>query len=378
MNCLRLRNNYYMKLIITRNARFFGGAEKYILSLTEGLRGKNIDIVEVWTNEKKLFGRLGQFLKLKSRRRYLGPIIDSKISFALFIIIYPFLASYYLVILLFYKSVKKVTTLHLNSLSEFLLFTGIGKVLNLKIIWTVDVAFCAKNNYLLKRLFLSASRKADKIIAVSEFMRSNLVKSGVAVDKINLVYNGVKANSSLPPSQKPDYPIKIGFIGKVAEEKGIFVFFESVAEILRAIPRENVEFWVVGKAISGLSVPETARKNIIFKGWQEDLFSIYNELDIVVVPSLVEESFGLVAVEAMLVEKAVVVSDRGALPELVEHDTSGIIVPAGDGKALGLELIRLINNPSKIQYLGENSYLRAKNLFSLEQMVENTIKTIYG
>lgn len=362
-----------LQVLIIRNASFFGGAEIYSLNLATGLKRRNLSVI-IWTNNNELANHARQ-IGIESSKKWLGPMIRNKVSFLMFIACYFFLFFYFFIVILILKLKNHVAVLHLQSLNDFLLFTFIGRILRLKVIWSSDVAFYPKKNILLKYWLVFASCYAYRIIAISKFMRNNIINVGIAANKISLIYNGVENRSMQLGFKFPKNRIKIGFIGKVSKEKGIFVFLQAAKKILQK--KQNVEFWIVGGINTDLKVEDyNLEKEIIFKGWQDDLSQVYQELDIVVIPSLVEESFGLVAVEAMSYGKAIVVSDRGALPELVENNKSGIVVAAGNVDILADALGDLIDNQERIKELGERAYERVQKMFTIERMVDETL-TVY-
>lgn len=362
------------RILLIRKAAFFGGAEIYTLCLAQGLQSRNIPVT-LWSNNRDLVYRAKEYA-IPCSKKYLSPLIASKINFFWFLLLYPFLFVYYFFSLFIARLKKNIAVLHLKSLNDFLLFTFIGALLKIKIIWTVDVAFYPKENWLLRYWFVLASHSTHCIITCSNFMKRNLAQNGVNDKKVALVYNGVRVNEKkVPREQFNTKMLRIGFIGKVSYEKGIFVFLEAAQEVL--VRTDNVEFWVVGNIhpdTNALLRDYQTANYIVFKGWVHDLDPIYRDLDVVIIPSLVEESFGFVAVEAMSHGDAVIVSDRGALPELVEHETSGIIVPAGDAHALAERILDLKNHKNKIEILGKNARERVLRMFSLERMVEETIR----
>lgn len=85
-------------------------------------------------------------------------------------------------------------------------------------------------------------------------------------------------------------------------------------------------------------------------------------------PSLGGEVFGLVAAENMARGKSVIVSDIGALKEVVGD--AGFVFPVGDAAALAACMRRVLENPSLACSLGAASRARATKLFSATRMVE--------
>jgi glycosyltransferase involved in cell wall biosynthesis len=135
----------------------------------------------------------------------------------------------------------------------------------------------------------------------------------------------------------------IGFLGRLSPDKGVLTLLDAVERLdarepggfrllLAGEPRfvSRRDYDVVEKAVDAIS-------HLVDRpGWMaRDEF--FGRVDALAVPSLCQESFGLVAVEAMAARVPVVVSDAGALPEVVGR--GGLVVPAGDSKALagGLE-----------------------------------------
>ena len=90
----------------------------------------------------------------------------------------------------------------------------------------------------------------------------------------------------------------------------------------------------------------SANGKINFLGWRSDIDEIMPVMDILVLPSL-NEGMGRVLVEAMAAGKPIVASSVGGIPDLVQHNHNGLLVPPGDEKALAEAILEIINNPAK-------------------------------
>jgi glycosyltransferase involved in cell wall biosynthesis len=99
----------------------------------------------------------------------------------------------------------------------------------------------------------------------------------------------------------------------------------------------------------------------------EAMGALFGEATICVTPSLYE-GFGLPAAEAMATGAPVVVTDGGALPEVVGD--AGVIVPAGDPEALRLAITDLLDDPARRRRLGAAAAARAEARFSWERVAE--------
>jgi glycosyltransferase involved in cell wall biosynthesis len=88
-----------------------------------------------------------------------------------------------------------------------------------------------------------------------------------------------------------------------------------------------------------------------------------------VIPSL-EEGFGIPAAEAMGCETAVVASDAGGLPEVVQHGVTGLVVPRGDSAALAEAIGSLLGDPERRAQMGRAGRERALQLFDWDRTAE--------
>jgi glycosyltransferase involved in cell wall biosynthesis len=178
-----------------------------------------------------------------------------------------------------------------------------------------------------------------------------------------------------------DDDVSVGFIGRVGLEKGVHVLATACSLLDRAL-RARVRLVVAGDdrfvpaadrrtaqgalASSGVRVEQT--------GWitPEEFFA---RVDVAVVPSVRPESFGLVAAEAMAAGCPVVVSDAGALPEVVGPGYPWV-APAGDAAALARTLTQAIaalparELTAALQRRWEEEYSPAAGRAHLEELVD--------
>ncbi|HET9014949.1 MAG TPA: glycosyltransferase family 4 protein, partial [Thermomicrobiaceae bacterium] len=147
---------------------------------------------------------------------------------------------------------------------------------------------------------------------------------------------------------------------------------EIAVAALAALP--GAALWITGEAddpagarhraaLEGLAERLGVADRVHLVGRRADVYAVMAAVDAVVVPSLVGEGFGLVAAEAMAVGTPVVVSNRGALPEVVEHGVSGLVVEAGDPAALAGALTRLAAEPGLTDRLVAGGRRRVEGSF---------------
>ena len=118
----------------------------------------------------------------------------------------------------------------------------------------------------------------------------------------------------------------------------------------------------------------TAREATTFLGYVEAaaLAQLYADCDIFVAPSL-SESFGLIYLEAMAHAKPVVAFHTGAVPEVVAHSKTGILVERGSTAELANALVNLAGDAEMRQEMGKRGYERLRTRFTAERMVEETV-----
>ena len=152
------------------------------------------------------------------------------------------------------------------------------------------------------------------------------------------------------PQEQPiptTWPLHVGYVGRLEERKGVRVLLDAVA----AVQGVTLDFVGDGSDRDHL-VQEVARLGLGERVGvrpfvaNDELPGVYRQFDVICIPSLATpgwiEQFGRVAVEAMAAGVAVVATDLGSLPEVV--DDAGILVPAGDVGALAAALRRLADD----------------------------------
>ncbi|NPV93437.1 MAG: GT4 family glycosyltransferase PelF [Firmicutes bacterium] len=223
---------------------------------------------------------------------------------------------------------------------------------------------------------------ADRIIAVSEAVRADLVASGARNERIITIYNGLDFSrfSDARPADivrrelglAPDQLI-VALIGRLHPVKGHVYFFQAAAEVLKQLP--DVRFLAVGdgplrEELKQLVCDLGIAEQVIFTGYYSDIKNILGTIDILCLPSLME-GLPLVVLEAMYFGKPAVASRVGGIPEVVADGQTGLLVPPQDAAALARGLLRLLSDADLRRRLGEAGQALAQQ-FSIDNMVKRT------
>jgi len=219
---------------------------------------------------------------------------------------------------------------------------------------------------------------ADRVVIISDSMRAYFPPS----EKIVRIYNGIEF--SVPKKNIKEAIPVILFAGTIEPRKGVRELLLA-AKILHGLTSRPFKVAIYGEPLATThryyrSLQRFIRENhlehiIEWKGVTPAIQKAISAADIIAVPSLAEP-FGRVAVEAMAAGKPVVASKCGGLPEIVKHNTTGLLFSRGMSRELALCLEKLLLNPHKAKAMGRAGRMRYKKLFTLDAHVE-AIKKMY-
>jgi N-acetyl-alpha-D-glucosaminyl L-malate synthase BshA len=234
----------------------------------------------------------------------------------------------------------------------------------------------------------SVLKKADAIILASKalYMEASRILSNNEIGKIHLIPNGVDVNKFNPSIDGSE-------IKRLYKAEGKYIVFTArhhrpvygIAYLIMAaklvISRKKDVVFIIGgdgpllnyhKELAGkLGIKD----HILFTGaiLRDLILKYYAASDIVVVPSL-QESWGLVATEAMACGKPVIASNVGGLPDQIIDGFNGFLVPPRDPKAIADRILYLLENPSVAKRMGRNGRELAEEKYNIEKRVDKIIE----
>lgn len=238
----------------------------------------------------------------------------------------------------------------------------------------------------LKRLrSATLGRFVDSRIAVSLFVAASVMDAEhFPSARIEVVPNGVDVTRFLkadPMALRWELKIGtrpvVGCVSRMAPEKGVDVLIRAVAAI-----GNDTALLIAGDGPDIDRCRRLARElgvvdRVHFLGLRDDVENVYAAADVVVMPSLWDEAFGLCVVEAMAAGKPVIVTDSGAMPELIGDGECGAVVAKGDPSALARAISALLDDPARAQSLGQAARQRALSVYPIERWVDGVIAA-YG
>lgn len=199
------------------------------------------------------------------------------------------------------------------------------------------------------RKFGLFERNVTLFIAVSKFLKDRLVAAGYSADQIEIVPNAVCSDSRTRRTP-PDLGEYIGFAGRLTYEKGL-------GDLIQAAKRTNLPVRVAGDGPLMEQLRHNSPDNVHFVGrlQRDQMAEFYARSRFVVVPSRFNETFCLVAAEAMIQGKPVIANRLGALPDLIENGVRGFLINTQDAEKLSQGMRLLWDDERLCRRLGANA-----------------------
>jgi glycosyltransferase involved in cell wall biosynthesis len=215
-----------------------------------------------------------------------------------------------------------------------------------------------------------------------------LARSSEAVaERAVVVYNGVAGPPTVTEPRR-DLPgeVRLLYVGRVSPRKGVDLLVEAVA-LLRdqALP---ARLDVAGSVFPGyewyedelraLAQQRGVTDRLTMHGFVSDVWPLLADADVVVVPSLLSEPFGNVAVEAALAARPVIVSDWGGLREAVYGLQSARRVPPGSASAVADAVSELVGDWARVRVAAHDDAGRTARRFGPDRYGREVLALITG
>lgn len=229
-----------------------------------------------------------------------------------------------------------------------------------------------------------AANNSEIIISVSEFIREKIVKSyGTNKEKVTVIYNSINAQEKFLKSNVKKSN-EITFCGRFETIKGIIPFIYEFSNMLECINENNkkndIRLNLIGDGSLKNQIVKLLEKLKIKKHVSiynniknEKVLEIFSRSCCVVIPSL-EEPFATVGLEAMSVKTAVIASNVGGMPEMIEHGYNGYIYDINEKELLKQYMLELLFSPRKAIEFGNNGYKILNEKFTWQVNIYKIIK----
>ena len=227
--------------------------------------------------------------------------------------------------------------------------------------------------------------EASEVIVNSNYMKNELQRLfGLPYEKINVVPNGVNLN--LFNGIERDYNFRrrfamdnekiILFMGRLVYEKGVQHLISAMPKILNGYHDSKLVICGKGGMLEELQAQANAlgiANKVYFAGYMagKDVQRMYKAADIAVFPSTYEP-FGIVALEAMLSENPVVVSDIGGLNEIVQHRENGMKTYCGNPNSIADSILELLYDHKLCADITKKAKNKVRNEYNWSKIAQDT------
>lgn len=173
---------------------------------------------------------------------------------------------------------------------------------------------------------------ADQLVAPAEFVRSRYATHGIPKESIIVIPPGLEYSPrNVRRERRQDGPLRFTFVGGLAWQKGVHILLEAFGRV-----RGTAELWIAGDEsfdpdyVSCLHDMTSPGVRFLGRQSREDVWKTLAQTDIVVMPSLWQETFSFSISEAFAVGVPVIASHQGALVDRIRDGVDGLLVEPGD------------------------------------------------
>jgi glycosyltransferase involved in cell wall biosynthesis len=268
--------------------------------------------------------------------------------------------------------IKRYDILHFHMAEFSFPFFSFG-IRKPKILHLHGLRFAFYARYRLNRIFLKTG--FDAYFALSKHQIKKLVTLGIPAEKIVHMANSVDSSVFCPGKQHHNNVIL--YVGRISHEKGLHILLRSLKYL-----KQPIHLKIVGpmqksdldycRAVFDIMQREKSKGNhsVEYLGVvnKKTLIQLYQSATIFVLPSLYEP-FAIVILEAMACGTPVVATSVGGVPEIVNTDENGLLVPPGNPMALAGAINYLIKNEPIRNRLGTAGRKSAEEIYDLKLQV---------
>ncbi len=371
----------------------WGGAQKYVYDLATSLPTDSFDVIVALGGTGALGATTG-ILKKKLDESNIRTIEIKNFARD----IYLFKEIFSLCELLRIIWHERPDIIHVNSSKAGGLGAVAGRILGIKkIVFTAHGwPFNEPRSFIPRMLIIFFSwltgMFATDIIVIfkkdlEEGMRLPFLKR-----KLHLVHVGTRAQEMLPRESARDFVrqqsglpkevlaqenIWVISISELHRNKGLGYMIEAIAQLPEAL-RSKILFFVMGEGeerASLLQLIEEKRltEHVFLLGHVSEASSYLSAFDIFTLTSL-KEGLSYALLEAGFAKIAIIATNVGGMPDVIQNEHSGILVPSKSSDAIAKALSEFVTNKEKREMYSNNIYKEVSISFSLETMLEKTIR----
>lgn len=225
-------------------------------------------------------------------------------------------------------------------------------------------------------------RQVDCFVTASEAIRRMLLKDGVPADQAITVHEGIDMAhvQAAPPVNLhetfflPHHAPIVGNVAALVTHKGHRYLIDAAHLVVQAVP--DARFVILGEGDLREPLERQVRehhleKHVLLPGFRPDVLGCIKGFDLFAMSSITE-GLGTSLLDAMACSRAIVGTEAGGIPEVVDPEVTGLLVPARDPRRMADAMIALLKDDARRQRMGEAGFARVGERFTVERMVAET------
>ena len=235
------------------------------------------------------------------------------------------------------------------------------------------------------------------LIAASQAVKQEYTAVGCDPKRIEVIYNCIDARFvNIPRATRTDEhgkepQVHLTFVGRLCIEKGVLVILKALDILINQQSKRHLHLNIFGDGDDGYmkELHDYIREKqlaafVTFHGKvpQDVLIAQYDRSDIMLIPSLWKEPFGLVVAEAMARGLPIITSNIGGPAEIITHEVDGLLIEPGDEHLLAMAITRLLDNPDECQRFSQAAratvrerFMVGENARRVEQHLQRVIES---
>jgi glycosyltransferase involved in cell wall biosynthesis len=217
-------------------------------------------------------------------------------------------------------------------------------------------------------------KRFDRVMVASGFMRDVLLHNGFNAERVSV--NPLFCPSRVPATRpRLTNDKRLIYLGQLQRFKGLSVLLQAMRRLSPTISLDVAGDGPWRSRYEAMVAAWGLGERVHFHGWvqRENISAILGGGTVLVVPSLWNEPFGLVGLEAMAHARPVVAFDVGGISEWLEDGVNGVLVRRLGAEPLAAAIRELLADPERVVRLGARGYGQIQERFSLDRHVQQLL-----
>ncbi|OJU88151.1 hypothetical protein BGO17_04245 [Candidatus Saccharibacteria bacterium 49-20] len=365
------------KILIIRNAApyDFGGAERMPVFIARELERYNFEVTILTRSKKLLAFAHEQNVKTIRTWWWARQNWDSWR-----VLLFPIYLAWQVILFIYYTFLfarLRPSVVSPQSKDDYIAVTLAARILGITVSWTDngDLKFIWMNHEVwyknpVGKLVYFTAHGAHSIIAPSNneirLVAANIPSSPI-LKKFTLIYNGLVDQ---PPNLKTKKSIDFISTARLVADKGIRELIEAFKQLVAEHPSATLA--IVGDGPERDIFKKQAKNipGITFYGHQTNPLNFLDKSKIFVLPTY-HEAFGVAVAEACMKSLPVIATDIGGIPEIIDNQKNGLLVPVKDTPSLYRAMNELYNDSSRQKSFGQAGRKKFLTHFELSILVKD-------